>query len=177
MLKIIICDDDDFTVKLIHRLLEKAIEISKIEAQIVCKASSGADILNFVRKNTGPYLYFIDFDFGKKELNGIDLAKKIYQYDANGKIVFVTSHGDKGMAILQSGVQAFGFIEKDPGQQVMIASLIRYLKMAAPALCWSCRLELMKQSAWLYLILFMWIPSKQLPTLFAIILSTVLKLR
>ena len=135
MLKIIICDDDDFTVKLIHELLEKAIEISKIEAQIVCKASSGSDILNFVRKNTGPYLYFIDFDFGKKELNGIDLAKKIYQYDANGKIVFVTSHGDKGMAILQSGVQAFGFIEKDPGQQVMIASLIRYLKMAVPALC------------------------------------------
>lgn len=135
MLKIIICDDDDFTIKLIHGLLDKAIEISKIEAQIVCKASSGFDILNFIQKNPGPYLYFLDFDFGKKVLNGIDLAKKIYQYDSNGKIVFVTSHGDKGMAILQSGVQAFGFIEKDPNQQAMIASLAKYLKMTAPALC------------------------------------------
>lgn len=135
MLKIIICDDDDFTVKLIHGLLAKAIEASQVNAQIVCKASSGTDILNFIQKNPGPYLYFLDFDFGKKELNGIDLAKKIYQYDGNGKVVFVTSHGEKGMAILQSGVQAFGFIEKDPSQQAMIASLVRYLKMASPVLC------------------------------------------
>lgn len=135
MLKIIVCDDDNFTIKLIHELLEKAIEIGKVEAQIVCIASSGIDILNFVQKNPGSYLYFLDYDFGKKELNGIDLAKKIYHYDANGKIVFVTSHGEKGMAILQSGVQAFGFIEKDPNQQAMIASLVKYLKMTAPALC------------------------------------------
>ena len=124
MLKIIICDDDDFTVRLIHGLLEKAIEISKTEARIVCKATSGADVLNYIHKNAGPYLYFLDFDFGRKELNGIDLAKKIYQYDTNGKIIFVTSHGETGMAILQSGVQAFGFIEKDPSQQSMVASLV-----------------------------------------------------
>lgn len=135
MLKIIICDDDDFTIKLILGLLGKAIEISKTEAKIVCKASSGIDILNFIQKTPGPYLYFLDFDFGKKELNGIDLAKKIYQYDTHGKIVYVTSHGDKGMAILQSGVQAFGFIEKNPSQQVMVASLVKYLKMTAPILC------------------------------------------
>ena len=94
MLKIIICDDDDFTVRLIHGLLEKAIEISKTEARIVCKATSGADVLNYIHKNAGPYLYFLDFDFGRKELNGIDLAKIIYQYDTNGKIIFVTSHGE-----------------------------------------------------------------------------------
>ena len=92
MLKIIICDDNDFTVRLIHGLLEKAIEISKTEAWIVCKATSGADVLNYIHKNADPYLYFLEF--GRKELNGIDLAKKIYQYDTNGKIIFVTSHGE-----------------------------------------------------------------------------------
>ena len=46
----------------------------------------------------------------------------------------MTSHGEKGMTILQSGVQAFGFIEKDPSQQSMIASFVRYLKMTIPAL-------------------------------------------
>ena len=130
MLKIIICDDDDFTVRLIHGLLEKAIEISKIEAQIVCETSSGMDLLNFIKKNNGPCLYLLDFDFGKKDLNGIDLAKKISHYDNNAKIVFVTSHAEKGIAILQSGIQAFGFIEKDIRQQTMITSLIRCLKMA-----------------------------------------------
>lgn len=135
MIKIVICDDDDFTVKLIHGLLEKAIEISKTEAQIVCKASSGADVLSFIQKNPGPYLYFLDFDLGKKELNGIDLVKRIYQFDTGGKVVFVTSHGDKGMDILQSGIQAFGFIEKNPSQQVMITSLVKYLRMTEPVLC------------------------------------------
>lgn len=135
MLKIIICDDDDFTVRLIYDLLEKAIALSKINAQIVCKASSRAEVLNFIQKNSGPYLYFLDFDFGKKVLNGIDLAKKINQFDSDGKVVFVTSHGEKGIAILQSGVQAFGFIEKDPDQKIMIAAFIKYLKMSAPALC------------------------------------------
>lgn len=134
MIKIIICDDDDFTVKLIHGLLEKAIAISKTEAQIVCETSSGTDLLHFIKKNNGPYLYLLDFDFGKKDLNGIDLAKKISHYDSNAKIVFVTSHAEKGMTILQSGIQAFGFIEKDIKQQTMITSLIKYLKMAEPAL-------------------------------------------
>ncbi len=135
MIKIVICDDDDFTVKLIHGMLEKAIEISKTEAQIVCKACSGADVLTFIQKNPGPYLYFLDFDLGKKELNGIDLVKRIYKFDANGKVVFVTSHGDKGTDILQSGIQAFGFIEKVPNQQVMITSLVKYLRMTEPVLC------------------------------------------
>lgn len=131
MIKIIICDDDDFTLKLVDGLLEKAIQLSNVEAQIVCKASSGIDVLNFIQNSSGPYLYFLDFDFGKKELNGIDLTKKIYQYDEKGKIIFVTSHGEKGLEILQSGIQAFGFIEKDPNQQTMIASYIKYLKLTA----------------------------------------------
>lgn len=134
MIKIVICDDDDFTVRLIHGLLEKAIEISKIEAQIVCEASSGTDLLNFIKKNNRPYLYLLDFDFGKEELNGIDLAKKISHYDSKAKIVFVTSHVEKGIPILQSGIQAFGFIEKDINQQTMITSLIKYLKMAESSL-------------------------------------------
>lgn len=130
MIKIVICDDDDFTVKFISELLAKAVNASKVSAKIVCKASSGTDILHFLQKTSDSFLYFLDFDFGKKELNGIDLVKKIYQYDPAGKIVFVTSHGEKGIPILQSGIQAFGFIEKNPNQQIMTAACVKYLKMA-----------------------------------------------
>ena len=68
MIKIIICDDD-FTVKLINELLAKAIKTSKVNAKIVCKASSGTDILNFIQNTSDSFLYFLDFDFGKKEKN------------------------------------------------------------------------------------------------------------
>lgn len=133
MLKIIVCDDDRFTLRLASGLLEKAITISKVDAKIVCMASTGRELLNYIKNSPGPYLYFLDFDLGKSELNGIDLVKKIRQTDPDGKIVFVTSHGDKGMEILRSGIQAFGFIEKNPEQKLMISEYERYLTMANSA--------------------------------------------
>lgn len=132
MLKIVVCDDDLFTLQLASKLLENAIKASKVEARIVCLASTGGELLNFIQNSSDSYLYFLDFDFGKTELNGIDLVRRIYQIDSNGKIVFVTSHTDKGIEILKSGIQAFGFIEKNPEQNKMIDEYSKYLKMAVP---------------------------------------------
>ena len=64
MLKIIICDDDDFTIKLIHGLMDRAIEISKTEAKIVCKASSGIDILS--KKPLALIFIFLILILGKR---------------------------------------------------------------------------------------------------------------
>lgn len=129
MLQIIICDDDQFTLQLLSNLLEKAIHESKADAKLVCLASTGQELMQFIR-NGENYLYFLDYDFGQKALNGIDLVRQIYQKDPNGKIVFVTSHTDKGIDILRSGVRPFGFIEKSVNQNEMIKEYVRYLKMA-----------------------------------------------
>lgn len=131
MLNIIICDDDQFTLQMLSTLLERAISQSKIDARLVCLASTVQDLLQFIRSG-GNYLYFLDFDFGRESLNGLDLVRQIYQIDPNGKVVFVTSHGDKGMDILRSGVRPFGFMEKSVDQEKMVREYIRYLQMAAP---------------------------------------------
>lgn len=131
MLPIILCDDDYFTLQLLSELLERAIQQSKVDAKLVCMASSGQELLQFIRSGE-TYLYFIDYDLGRDSLNGVDLVRQIYHIDSSGKIVFVTSHGDKGMDILRSGVRPFGFIEKCVNQGEMIREYIRYLKMAAP---------------------------------------------
>jgi two-component system response regulator AgrA len=131
MTPIVLCDDDHFTLQLLSELLERAIRQSKIEAKLVCMASTGQELLQFIR-NGGTYLYFIDYDLGRDSLNGVDLVRQIYRIDPNGKIVFVTSHGDKGMDILRSGIRPFGFIEKCVDQEEMVREYTRYLKMAAP---------------------------------------------
>lgn len=133
MLNIIICDDDQFTLSTTSKLLEKAIGISNVSAKIACLASSGKELLNFIQNHSCSYLYFLDFDFGRFELNGIDLVKRIYKSDPLGKIVFVTSHADKGMDILRSGIQAFGFIEKSPEPNKMVTEYTKYLKMLEPS--------------------------------------------
>lgn len=133
MLKLIICDDDHFTLRLAGDLVKKAIAESKADARIVCLAASGSELLNFIKNTQDTYLYFLDFDLGRAELNGIDLVRRIYQTDPGGKIIFVTSHTDKGMEILRSGIRAYGFIAKHPESSRMIAEYARYLKMAAPS--------------------------------------------
>ena len=131
MLPIILCDDDHFTLQLLSELLERAIRQSKVEAKLVCLASTGQELLQFIRGG-GSYLYFLDYDLGRDSLNDVDLVRQIYHTDPGGKIVFVTSHGEKGMDILRSGVRPFGFIEKCVDQNEMVREYIRYLKMAAP---------------------------------------------
>lgn len=132
MLNIIICDDDHFTLQLVSELLKRAIDESSVAAKIVCLAATGQELLYFIHNAPGNYLYFLDFDLGNEELNGIDMVRRIYQLDPDGKIVFVTSHIDKGMDILRSGVRAFGFIEKTVNQKRMIQEFVRYLQMASP---------------------------------------------
>ena len=132
MLPIIICDDDSFTLQTVSALVKQSIEHCGKTAKIVCLAASGRELLAFIQKNPGTYLYFLDFDLGNQELNGIDLVRRIYQTDPGGKIVFVTSHTDKGMDILKSGIQAFGFIEKSLDRPKMIREFTRCLTLAAP---------------------------------------------
>ena len=131
MLHITLCDDDRFTLQLASEQLKKAISLSRTNAQLCCVASSGGDLLRYLSRFPGPSLTFLDFDFGKGELNGIDLVRRISRIDPDAKVVFVTSHTDRGMDILKSGVRAFGFIEKAPDPHRMIAEYVKYLRMAA----------------------------------------------
>ena len=132
MLPVIVCDDDSFTLHTISELVKRSIESCGQNARIACLTASGRELLGFIQKNPGTYLYFLDFDLGRQELNGIDLVRQIYQTDPQGKIVFVTSHTDKGMEILKSGIQAFGFIEKSLDHEKMVREFSRYLTLASP---------------------------------------------
>lgn len=132
MLKIILCDDDSFSLQVMADLLKTAIQKGNYQAELSCLASNGKELLGFMKKTPYPYLYFIDFDLGKGELNGIDVAHLILKQDPDAKIIFVTSHTDKGIDILKSGVRAYGFIEKNPEKQIMVQEYMKYLNMIQP---------------------------------------------
>lgn len=120
MVKIIICDDDHFTRKWICEMVETTIQNMAIPAEIVCRSAGANEVLQFMAKNPGDYLFLLDLDLGAKRLGGLDLARELKKEFPLSKIVFVTSHGEKSMEILKSGVEPFGFIEKNMNQRVMI---------------------------------------------------------
>jgi two-component system, LytTR family, response regulator AgrA len=129
MLKIILCDDDMFTLTTFSELLRSAIDRLSISALIICRASSSRELLNFLNNNPEDYFYFLDLDMGTGELNGLDLARLIRQRYPLSKIVFLTSHIEKSMSILKSGVEPFGFIEKDFNQKLMIREFENVLRL------------------------------------------------
>jgi DNA-binding LytR/AlgR family response regulator len=130
MLGTIICDDDRFMLETSAKIVRKCICGDNLAASIVCFSTDFREVFHFIEKNPGVYLYFLDFDFGKSELNGVDIAKIIKKAEPLSKIVFVTSHADMGINVLKSGVEAFGFIEKTNDEGKMILQYKKYLNLA-----------------------------------------------
>jgi len=128
MLGIIICDDDRFMLDMSTQAARLCIDDKN--ARILCATQDSKDVLLYIEKNPGSYLYFLDIDFGKDCLNGVDIAKQIKQKEPLSKIVFVTSHADMGMDILKSGVEAFGFIEKTADTYKLLQGYRKYLRLA-----------------------------------------------
>ena len=127
MLKIIVCDDDSFTLSMISDILTDLIPALPMEVEIACLASSIREVLVYVNSNPDTYLFFLDLDMGNGQLNGIDLAQQLREKAIPAKIVFVTSHIEKCMAILKSGVEPFDFIEKKFNAAMMTAEFKRCL--------------------------------------------------
>lgn len=130
MIKIVMCDDDRFLLKLEEEQLEKEIRQANIDAKIVCMATSSKELFQFLKSNPSEYLFFLDLDFGLGELNGIDMARKIKKEYPASRIVFVTNHQEMAMQVLSSGVEPFGFLEKSTNMQAMRRGYHRYLSMA-----------------------------------------------
>jgi len=107
------------------------IKANSIDAAVLCASSDYLEALRFVKKNPGAYLYFLDIDFGKSELNGVDIAKIIKKAEPLSKIVFVTSHAEMGIGVLKSGAEAFGFIEKTMNMNKMNVEYKKYILLAA----------------------------------------------
>ena len=130
MLKIILCDDDPFILKIIQEQLEAILSSQKLDGRIVCISSSGKDMISYLKNHPGEYLFFLDLDFGNNEFNGIDLARQIRAVSPGSKIVFVTNHYELALDVLKSGTEPFGFIEKTTDIHKMNRNCYQYLYLA-----------------------------------------------
>lgn len=70
-----------------------------------------ADVLDAVKSSSGPNLYFLDIVL-QREINGIQLASKIRDYDPDGFVVYVTIRDDMMPQTLSAMTTPTGFISK-----------------------------------------------------------------
>ena len=129
MLKIILCDDDPFILRLSAEKINEMIRANGFDAKIVSIASNSNDLFSYIRNNPSQYLVFLDLDFGSGKLNGIDVAKKLRQTNSDCKIVFTTNHHEMAMDVLKSGVEPFGFLEKSSDISKLADGYRKYIVM------------------------------------------------
>ena len=129
MLRIILCDDDQFILRLGADRINEMIRTNGFDAKIVSITSSSNELFSYIRNNPSQYLIFLDLDFGSGKLNGIDVAKTLRQTDSDCKIVFTTNHHEMAMDILKSGVEPFGFLEKSSDISKLAEGYRKYIVM------------------------------------------------
>ena len=129
MLKIILCDDDQFILQLGADKINEMTRANGYDAKIVSIASNSNELFSYIRNNPSQYLVFLDLDFGNGKLNGIDVAKALRQTDSNCKIVFTTNHHEMAMDVLKSGVEPFGFLEKSSDISKLADGYRKYIVM------------------------------------------------
>ena len=129
MLKIILCDDDQFILQLGADKINEMIRANGYDAKVVSIASGSNELFSYIRNNPSQYLVFLDLDFGSGKINGIDVAKTLRQTDSDCKVVFTTNHHEMAMDVLKSGVEPFGFLEKSSDISKLADGYRKYIVM------------------------------------------------
>jgi len=113
-ISIFICEDDPAYLSQITKYVENHISIKNLAMSVVCSTSNPADIIDYLKqagKEKISGLYFLDLEL-KSEINGIQLAQQIRDYDPLGCVVFITADADSYKLTFEYKVEALDYITK-----------------------------------------------------------------
>ncbi|MFB9770352.1 LytR/AlgR family response regulator transcription factor [Lactiplantibacillus modestisalitolerans] len=109
-MKVFISDDQEPQRLWLNDVITKQLDDLNFDYELA-PAWQPADVLAAVKASRGPNLYFLDIVL-QREINGIQLASKIRDYDPDGFIVYVTVRDDMMPATLDAMTTPTGFISK-----------------------------------------------------------------
>ena len=115
MLEIYICEDNAKQLESISKFISDYCIMESLDAAVSLAAPSPVEVLNHFKDCKNPALFFLDIDL-KAKYSGIELARRIREYDNQGRkvfIVFLTSHTEMTLMTFQYKVEALDFIAKD----------------------------------------------------------------
>lgn len=129
MLEIIICEDDENQRNIMETIIKEEIEKGSLSTKVAFSTGNWKELISFLEKSEkSNFIYFLDVEIGK-DINGIELGKKIREYDSIGYIIFVTSHYEMSLLTYKYKVRAMDYIIKDKAE-VMSASIGSCIKEA-----------------------------------------------
>lgn len=132
-MRIILFDDETLSLEINKVYMKAFLQEKKIEKAVISSFTSYNRILDEKIRNCQIDIAILDIDMKTEKIDGIMLAEKIQQYNANTVIIFITSHLEYALNAFQ--VLAIGFLPKPYSQEqffkVMNKAWIQYLGVMA----------------------------------------------
>lgn len=111
-MNIIICEDSYEQRKKFEKIIGEQIVNLNINLEIAISTDNAKSVLKHLDKaKCKTNIYFLDIEL-EDSINGLELAKKIREYDSRGYIVFISSHTEMPILTFEYKVQALDFIFK-----------------------------------------------------------------
>ena len=111
-MKIFICEDNNDYRERLKSIIEKIIIIENYDMNLQLSTDNPFEIIDYLKNNNTSGIYFLDVDL-HCDINGIELAEKIRDYDPRGFIIFVTTHAEMSYLTFIYKVEAMDYIIKD----------------------------------------------------------------
>lgn len=112
MMKVFICEDNRVQKEKLENIIKNIIIIENYDMNLQLSTDDPFEIINYLKSNNTSGLYFLDVDL-HSDINGIQLAEKIRDYDPRGFIVFITTHAEMSYLTFLYKVEAMDYIIKD----------------------------------------------------------------
>lgn len=110
MINFIICEDNDNVRKLNEKIIMKSMFKSNHEFKIYSYKNYSKELEAKIIEPLGKKIYIIDIELGN--ISGIDIARKIRNYDWDSTIIFSTAHSELFPQIFKDRLLIFDFISK-----------------------------------------------------------------
>lgn len=112
MLNIFICEDSLEQRTHLKKIIENIILMENYDMNLALDTEDPYELLNTIKDSTSTGIYFLDLDL-HSDINGIQLAEKIRQYDPRCFIIFITVHAEMSYLTFLYKVEAMDYIIKD----------------------------------------------------------------
>ncbi len=127
MINVILVDDNLYFLRLIEKTLRNFFEQREFHYEIFKSSEYDETFFKFSNQEMQNKLYLLDIETEKA--NGIDIARKIRQYDQKAEIIFLTIHDtdEYKNKIVTSNIKSMGFIYKGNLKEEFPAKLEEFL--------------------------------------------------
>lgn len=112
MLKIFICEDNKTQLQSLEKIINNILVIENYDMEIALASTDPYELINALNNSKETGIYFLDVDL-HSDINGIQLAERIRQYDPRGFIIFVTTHAEMSYLTFLYKVEAMDYVIKD----------------------------------------------------------------